>query len=63
MFTITLDASHWATPVPRRWALAISLLWPLQRHGVPLAGRLYHAAWKRAAPPPAEPCDCAGCSL
>lgn len=59
---ITLNASHWATPVPRRWALVISALWPLQRRGVPLTGRLYHAAWARASPPPyADPCDCEGC--
>lgn len=43
-----LDTSHWATPVPRRWALVINLLWPLQRRSVPLTGRLYHAAWARA---------------
>lgn len=56
------STAHWATPVPRRWGLVISALWPLQRHGVPFAGRLYHAAWRWAGATAKDPCDCAGCS-
>lgn len=31
-------------------------------HGVPFAGRLYHAAWRWAGATAKDPCDCAGCS-
>ena len=41
---------HWATPVPRRWGVMLTVLWYAQRRRYPrFAGRLYHAAWARAA--------------
>jgi hypothetical protein len=56
------STTHWATPVPRRWGILLTLLWPLQRYGFPGAGRLYHKAWWWAGARPTDPCDCAGCS-